>query len=85
MNFVYIIKSLKNKSLYIGITNNINRRLREHNAYDTFSTKRYAPWKVVYLEGYGEKEDAEDREVKLKQFGKVYSQLKRRISRSLQS
>jgi predicted GIY-YIG superfamily endonuclease len=52
---------------------------------DTFSTKRYAPWKIVYLEGYGNKEDAEDREVKLKQFGRVYSQLKRRISRSLQS
>ncbi len=63
----------------------MNRRLREHNLGTTFSTKRYAPWGIVYIEGYKNKEDAEDREVKLKQFGKIYSQLKRRISRSLQS
>jgi len=84
MYFVYIIKSKKNDSLYIGITNEVPRRLREHNEGKTFSTKRYLPWYLVYVEGYYNKENAEDREKKLKQFGKVYSQLKRRISRSLE-
>ena len=48
-------------------------------------TKKYLPWKLVYLEGYADIEDARDREKKLKQFGKVYAQLKRRIERSLKS
>jgi hypothetical protein len=41
------------------------------------------PWQLVYLEGYADEGDARDREQKIKQFGKVYSQLKRRIRRSL--
>jgi predicted GIY-YIG superfamily endonuclease len=50
-----------------------------------FSTKRYLPWKVVYLEGYAHEDDAKEREKQLKYFGKVYKQLKRRIKPSLQS
>jgi len=83
MYFVYILKSVFHEECYIGITNNPVRRLREHNEGRTFSTKRYAPWKYVYLEGYGNKEDAEDRERKLKQFGRVHRQLMKRIFRSL--
>ncbi len=52
MYFVYIIKSKKNDSLYIGVTNEVTRRLREHNEGKTFSTKRYLPWYLVYVEGY---------------------------------
>ena len=85
MYYVYIIRSTKSRAIYIGFTNNPNRRVKEHNLGLVISTKRYLPWKFVYLEGYANKEDAEDREEKLKQFGKVYSQLKRRIKRSLRS
>ena len=85
MYYVYILKSLHGSQHYIGITNNVVRRLKEHNSNKTFSTKRYSPWALVYVEGYADIEDAKDREKKLKQFGKVYSQLKRRIQRSLQS
>jgi len=67
----------------MGFTNNPVRRLEEHNSGKSAATKRYLPWKIVYLEGYSDKEDALDREKKLKQFGRVYSQLKRRIGRSL--
>lgn len=85
MYFVYILKSQSHKALYIGYTNNIGKRIKEHNAGLSPATKRYAPWRPVYLEGYANKEDAKNREEKLKQFGKVYSQLRRRIMRSLQS
>jgi len=85
MYFVYIIKSKIRKALYIGYTNNPSKRLKEHNAGLSLSTKVYKPWYFVYLEGYANKEEAKDREKKLKQFGKVYSQLKRRIRRSLLS
>lgn len=85
MYFVYILKSVKVSAYYIGSTDNLVRRLKQHNAGVSRSTKRYLPWRFVYLEGYANVEDAKDREKKLKQFGKVYAQLKRRIRRSLQS
>ena len=84
MHWVYILKSKSNGSLYIGSTNNLVRRLREHNAGQSFSTARYKPWKFVYIEGYALRDDALRREEVLKQFGKVYAHLKRRIQRSLQ-
>lgn len=83
MYFVYILKSLKNGEFYIGYTANPNERLKEHNSGLSKHTKKYLPWKYVYIEGYANKEDAQDREIKLKQFGRVYSQLKIRIRRSL--
>ena len=83
MYYVYILKSKIRRLLYIGYTDNFNKRLQEHNKGESFTTKKYRPWELVYLEGYRSREDAKDRERKLKQFGKVYSQLKRRIRRSL--
>ena len=85
MHYVYFIQSVHTKQLYIGRTNNIIRRLREHNEGNTFSTRKYAPWVLVYLEGYFSMENAVHRERTLKQFGKVYSQLKRRIQKSILS
>lgn len=85
MYYIYILKSLKSNKLYIGYTNNLIRRLGEHNSGLSFETKKYKPWELLYLEGYANINDAKDREKKLKQFGKVYSQLKRRIMRSLRS
>ncbi|MDP2650755.1 MAG: GIY-YIG nuclease family protein [bacterium] len=85
MYYVYILKSNKHGQFYIGRTSNVIKRLEQHNLGLSRSTKRYLPWKLVYIEGYANLDDVKDREVKLKQFGKVYSQLKRRIKRSLQS
>lgn len=85
MHFVYIIKSIKQRVLYIGVTGNIQKRLAEHNSGKSSHTAKYMLWKPVYIEGYANEEDAYDREQRLKQFGKVHSQLKRRIMRSLQS
>jgi putative endonuclease len=85
MFYIYIIKSKKNGELYIGFTNNLVKRLKEHNLGLSLHTKKYIPWKIVYFEGYNNEYDAKDREKKLKQFGRVYSQLKRRIKSSLQS
>jgi len=84
MYYVYILKSKIRQLLYIGYTDNLNKRLKDHNTGQSFYTKKYRPWELVYLEGYKSQEDAKDREKKLKQFGKVYSQLKRRIKRSLE-
>jgi len=76
--YVYIIKDLHNNSIYIGRTNNLVRRLWEHNNRKSKYTKR-SIWKLIYFEGYLSEFSAKNREIKLKQYGRVYSQLKRRI------
>ena len=83
MHYVYLLMSPKTDHLYIGQTSNVVRRLAEHNSGKVFSTKSDLPWRLVYLEGYFSEDDAKHREYVLKQYGRVYSQLKRRIVKSI--
>ncbi|MFA3781659.1 GIY-YIG nuclease family protein [Melioribacteraceae bacterium 4301-Me] len=46
MWYVYIIKSLTSDYIYIGSTNDIKRRLEEHNNGLNISTKHYRPFKL---------------------------------------
>ncbi len=46
MWFVYILRSIHEKYTYIGSTNDLNRRLNEHNSGFSKSTKPYAPFKI---------------------------------------
>ncbi len=52
MFYVYIIKSISTNQVYIGFTNNLKRRLNEHNSDDGIYTSKYAPWKLVSLFGF---------------------------------
>ena len=65
-HFVYIIKNKQSNSLYIGRTANLKKRLVEHNRGESFYTKRYKNWKLVYAEMYLNKFDALGREKFLK-------------------
>jgi len=86
MHWIYILRSIKyRRALYIGYTTDLSARLGEHNSGLSRHTKKYLPWELVYCEGYANEQDAKDREKSLKQFGRVYSRLKVRIRRSLQS
>jgi len=80
---VYLLRSRKNATLYIGYTNNIERRLKEHNSGLVEYTRKYVPWEVVYYESFVSLIDAKKREKSLKSFGKAYSGLKLRIENSL--
>ena len=46
MWYVYIIKSLKKSFIYLGSTDNLKRRLKEHNMGLSKSTKPYAPFSL---------------------------------------
>jgi putative endonuclease len=81
MYYVYIIKSQVNK-LYIGSTNDLKRRMAEHNSGKSFST-RGSQWILVYYESYRNEKDARVRERRIKQQGQAMAQLKRRIKNSL--
>lgn len=85
MHYVYILKSLKDLNLYIGYTNDIVNRIRKHNEGKVISTRSRRPLAVVYCEVYRTEAEARERERQLKQFGKAYAQLKRRIKRSIES
>jgi len=49
MWYVYILRSTIDKKLYVGSTNNIRRRLTEHNSGEVDSTKGRRPF---ILEAY---------------------------------
>ena len=66
MIFIYVIKSKVKKFRYIGITNNINRRIFEHNNGKNKSTKAYTPFDLVLKEEYHNYPEARVREKFLK-------------------
>lgn len=84
MYYLYILKSKKDNNLYTGSTNDLKRRLLEHNEGKVKSTKLRIPFVLIYYEAYLNEEDARSREYSLKKTGKALGQLKRRISKSLQ-
>lgn len=65
--FVYIITNFAKTTFYIGVTNNIERRMFEHKQelVNGFS-KKYKLKKLVYLEEYVDIRDALEREKQLK-------------------
>ena len=77
--FVYILQSLRTKRLYIGVTSNLKKRLKEHNTGKNKATKRYTPWVLIYCEIYRSKKDALTRERKLKRYKNSLTRLKQRI------
>jgi len=62
MYFVYILQSEKDKNLYIGFTDNLKRRLEEHNQGKNFSTKTRIPLKLIFYEALPTLEEAVERE-----------------------
>jgi putative endonuclease len=66
MFFVYVLLSEKDNKRYIGYTNNLERRLSEHNSGLVKSTKNRRPLKLIYFEEFAIKSDALSREKKIK-------------------
>jgi len=67
MPFVYILKSLKDQQFYTGSTTDLKKRIDEHNAGRTPSTKYRRPLELVYFEEYASLGAARVREKELKQ------------------
>ena len=66
MFVVYAIKSYSTGRVYIGQTNDIEKRLQFHNNGYVKSTSRDAPWYVIALESFGTREQARWCEKQLK-------------------
>jgi len=73
MIYVYAIKSKKDGRIYVGMTDNLERRLKEHNTGKTKSTKGFIPWELIYKVEFANREIARVREKYLKSgFGKLF-------------
>jgi len=59
---LYILKSFKDDNYYIGITNNLKRRLKQHNDGKVSSTKARKPFKIVHSECFDLRQEARDKE-----------------------
>ncbi|PIR88042.1 MAG: endonuclease [Candidatus Harrisonbacteria bacterium CG10_big_fil_rev_8_21_14_0_10_45_28] len=65
---VYILKSEKNGKFYIGYSENITKRLRQHNRGENKSTKSGIPWKIIYIEQCENKRSSWLRERQIKSY-----------------
>ncbi len=61
MFYTYVLKSLVAEKSYIGYTNDVERKLSEHNAGRYTDTRDFAPWKLIYKEPYNTIEEARKR------------------------
>ena len=70
VGYLYILKSLKNQRFYIGSTDNLERRLIEHNSGSEKSkfTKNNRPFELVFSQEYESLKIARKIEYKLKSF-----------------
>jgi putative endonuclease len=66
MYYVYAIKSLSKNYIYVGMTNNIERRQKEHNDGENRSTKAYKPFVLIMKEEFETRVEARRREKYLK-------------------
>ncbi len=83
MFYVYVLHSRKDRELYIGSTNNLIRRVKEHAAGKATATRLRRPFQLLYYEAYAVESDARAREHSLKLRGRARFQLMRRLKASL--
>jgi len=79
MYYVYLLQSKKDGKFYIGYTSDLKLRYKQHIEGLVQSTKNRRPLQLVYYEAYGNKNLAEEREQKLKNFGSAYVGLLKRL------
>ena len=69
--YVYILASRRHGTLYIGITNDLRKRLKQHRlGLGSEFVRKYAVYHLVYVESYENAEDAICREKQLKKWNR---------------
>lgn len=71
--YVYILASKKNGTIYIGFTDDLQRRVREHKEKCVSGfTARYNVHKLVYFEEFNNSDDAFIRESRMKKWKRAW-------------
>jgi putative endonuclease len=63
---VYVLRSSKDGKRYVGISNDVQKRIAEHNSGQTRSTKGRRPFELIYREDFKIRTEAREREVYFK-------------------
>ncbi|MFH1507169.1 MAG: GIY-YIG nuclease family protein [Candidatus Omnitrophota bacterium] len=59
MNIVYILISKKYPDrIYIGLTEDVSRRIDEHNADKSSYSRKYGPWELITYTTFNDKKKA---------------------------
>lgn len=66
MYYVYVLNSLSRTYIYVGISNNTDRRINQHNRGQNKTTRPYRPFEIILIEQYSSRAEARKREVYLK-------------------
>lgn len=85
MFYVYLLKSKKTETKYIGCTGDLRKRLLEHNSGKVYYTKNKGPWILIYYEAFINKYDAFNKERQLKNEYTKKRHLLERLPNSLQN
>jgi len=73
MYFVYAIKSILRNYIYVGMSNDLERRLKQHNNGQNKTTKAYSPFILILSEVFETREAARKKEKYFKSgIGKEY-------------
>jgi putative endonuclease len=64
--YVYAIRSHSRNYIYVGLTDNLKRRLHQHNTGLNRTTKPYAPFNLIWSEAFPSRQEAREREKYLK-------------------
>ena len=77
MYCVYILRSKKDNKHYIGYTNNLERRMQDHNRGKSISIKQRGPFDLILSEEYATRIEALRREKQIKSFkgGEAFKKL----------
>jgi len=65
---LYVLRSETSGKFYVGSTEDLDRRLSEHNRGQTPSTRGRGPWKLVYQEQFASLLEAHRRELEIKRW-----------------
>ena len=63
---VYAVRSKSRNYIYIGLTNNLDRRLNQHNKGYNRTTKPYRPFELIYTKEFPDRIQARAHEKYLK-------------------
>lgn len=77
--YVYLLRSQRDGTFYVGWTTDVRRRLVEHAATGTTYTKRKGPWMLIGFETHRSIESAKARERSLKRHPRMLALLKKRL------
>ena len=66
MYYVYALKSEQRNYIYVGMSNDVDRRLREHNSGYEKTTKPYRPFTLIYTKSFETRVLAREHEKYLK-------------------